>query len=74
LVEEVIHYNKNDDSNRNSNSQILSDLYPDPKSFPAPPALREPIPSVTLSQLEAGKYTSTAARIAYLRTTEKPDD
>ncbi len=73
MVEEAIHYNKNDDSNRNSSSQILSDLYPDPKSLPAPPALREPIPYVTLSELEAGKYTSITARIAYLRTTEKPD-
>jgi hypothetical protein len=74
LVEEVIHYNdKNDDSSRNSSSQILSDLYPDPRSLPAPPALREPIPTVTLSELEAGKYTSTTARIAYLRTAERHD-
>jgi hypothetical protein len=73
LVEEAIQYNKNDDSNRNSSSQILSGLYPDPRSLPAPPALREPIPSVTLSDLEAGKYTSTTARIAYLRTSEKHD-
>ena len=54
-------------------SQILSDLYPDPKSLPTPPALREPIPYVTLSELEAGKYTSTTARIAYLRTAERHD-
>ena len=73
MVEEAIHYNKNDETGRNSGSQILSELYPDPKSLPAPPALREPIPSVTLSELEAGKYTSTTARVTYLRTSEKPD-
>ncbi len=70
---EAIHYNKNDDSNRNSSSQLLSDLYPDPRSLPSPPAIREPIPSVTLSELEPGKYTSTTARIAYLRTAERHD-
>ena len=70
---EVIHYSKNDDTSRNSGSQILSNIYPDPKSLPTPPALREPIPSVTLSELEAGKYTSTTARIAYLKTIEKHD-
>jgi hypothetical protein len=70
---ETINYNKNDDNSRNSSSQILSDLYPDPKSLPAPPALREPIPSVTLSELEPGKYISTTARIAYIRTAERHD-
>lgn len=71
---EVIHYSKNDDdTSRNSGSQVLSDLYPDPKSLPTPPALRKPIPSVTLSELEAGKYVSTEARIAYLKTVEKQD-
>ena len=58
-------------NSRNSSSQILSDLYPDPKSLPAPPALREPIPSVTLSELEPGKYVSTTARIAYLQNCRK---
>lgn len=61
----ALHYNVNND---NSNSQVLSDLYPDPRSLPAPSILREPIPSVTLSELEPGKYVSTAARVAYLRT------
>jgi hypothetical protein len=71
---EFTHYSKNDnETSRGSNSQILNDLYPDPKSLPAPPALREPIPTITLSELEAGKYTSITARIAYIRTTEKPD-
>ena len=68
----ALHYDKNDD-NRNSRSQILSDLYPDPRSIPAPTALREPIPSVTLSELEPGKYISTTARVAYLRTAERHD-
>src|ERR687892_116393 len=58
---------------RNSSKQILSDLYPDPRSLPAPPTLREPIPSITLSDLEFGKYVSTEARIAYIKTVEKHD-
>src|SRR5918995_2841528 len=70
----AVHYSKNNnESNRNSGSQILSDLYPDPRSLPAPPTLREPIPSITLSDLESGKYVSTEARIAYLKTVEKQD-
>jgi hypothetical protein len=69
----ALHYDRNED-NRNSSSQILSDLYPDPRSIPAPSALREPIPSVTLSELEPGKYISTVARVAYLRTAEREDD
>ena len=69
----ALYYNKNDDSNHNSSTQILSDLYPDPRSIPAPSALREPIPSVTLSELTPGKYVSTVARIAYLRTAERHD-
>ena len=67
----ALHYNMNDDNNRDSSSQVLSDLYPDPKTLPAPSTLREPIPSVTLSELEPGKYISTTARIAYIRTAEK---
>jgi hypothetical protein len=71
---EAVHYSKNNDgSGRNSSSQVLSDLYPDPRTLPAPPALREPIPSVTLAELEPGKYISTTARIAYLRTAERHD-
>lgn len=74
MVEEAIsQYNKNNDSIRNSSSLILSDVYPDPRSLPAPPALREPIPSVTLSELEPGKYVSTTGRIVYLRTAERHD-
>ena len=33
----------------------------------------EPLPLVTLSELEPGKYTSTQARIVYLKTLERPD-
>ena len=69
----ALHYDMNDDNKRNSNPQILSDLYPDPHTLPVPPALREPIPSVTLSELEPGKYISTAARISYIRTAERHD-
>jgi hypothetical protein len=71
----ALHYDMNDDNKRrNSNPQILSDLYPDPHTLPIPPALREPIPSVTLSELEPGKYISTAARISFIRTAERHDD
>jgi hypothetical protein len=69
----ALHYDRSDDNSRNSSTQILSDLYPDPRSIPVPSALRKPIPSVTLSELEPGKYMSTTARVAYLRTAEKPD-
>jgi hypothetical protein len=67
MVEGAIsQYNKNNVSSLCSNSLILSDVYPDPRSLPAPPALREPIPSVTLSELEPGKYNSTTTRVVYL--------
>jgi len=70
----ALHYNVNDDDRRrDSNSLVLSDLYPDPKSLPSPPALREPIPSVNLSELEPGKYISTTARVAFIRTAERHD-
>lgn len=36
------------------------------QGIPAPPALREPIPSGTLSELELGKYNSTTARVVLL--------
>lgn len=69
----ALHYDINNNNRSDSNSQILSDLYPDPKALPDPSVLREPIPSVTLSQLEPGKYMSTTARVAYLRTAERHD-
>jgi hypothetical protein len=69
----ALHCDMNDDNKRNSNLQILSDLYPDPRNLPIPPALRDPIPSVTLSELEPGKYISTAARISYIRTAQRHD-
>jgi hypothetical protein len=73
VVEKALHYDMNDENNRKPGSLILSDLYPDPKTLPAPPALREPIPTVTLSELEPGKYMSTTARVAYIRTAERHD-
>jgi hypothetical protein len=70
----ALHYDNDNNSKRyDSNSQILSDLYPDPKTLPAPSALREPIPSVTLADLEPGKYMSTTVRVAYIRTAERND-
>jgi hypothetical protein len=70
----AVHYSKYDDEpGHNSSSQVLGDLYPDPRTLPAPPVLRQPIPSVTLAELEPGKYMSTTARIAYLRTAERHD-
>ena len=63
----------NDDNRRDSNSLVLSELYPDPKALPDPSVLREPIPTVTLHELEPGKYISTTARVAYIRTAERHD-
>ena len=57
----------------NKTSVILDrDSYPDPRSLPKPP-FQETIPSVTLSELEPGKYVSIQARIVYLKTVEKHD-
>ncbi len=70
---EALQHNRVDNGTGRSNAIILSDLYPDPHSLPAPPALREPTPFVTLSELEPGKYISTTARIVYLRTAERHD-
>ena len=69
----ALHYDVNDNGTHNSNSLILNELYPDPKSLPSPPALREPIPSVKLSELDHGKYVSTTARVAFIRTAERHD-
>jgi hypothetical protein len=54
----------------NKSTSLILD-YPDPRTLPAPPSLHEPIPLVTLSELEPGKYISTLARIVYLKTVEK---
>jgi hypothetical protein len=62
------------DPSKASSSQILErDFYPDPRTLPSPPSLYEPIPLVTLSELEPGKYNSMQARIVYLKTVEKHD-
>ena len=61
-------------SSQASPSQILDrDFYPNPRTLPSPPSLYEPLPLVTLSELEPGRYASTQARIVYLKTVEKPD-
>ncbi len=67
----ALHYDVND--RHDSNSQILSDLYPDPRTLPTPPALREPVPTVTLSELEPGKYLSMVARVTFIRTAVRQD-
>jgi hypothetical protein len=66
----VVNTSENKDKTA-SNSLILD--YPDPRTLPAPPSLHEPIPLVTLSELEPGKYVSMLARIVYLKTVEKYD-
>jgi hypothetical protein len=62
---------QNEDNSSKSTSLILG--YPDPRTLPAPPSFHEPIPLVTLSELEPGKYNSTRARVVYLKTVEKND-
>jgi hypothetical protein len=55
-----------------SSSEIL---YPDPRTIPAPPSpsYQQPLPLVTLSELIAGKYVSTTARVVYVKTVERQD-
>jgi len=66
--------NQNGYDTNNRTSVILDrDSYPDPRSLPKPPSFQETIPSVTLSELEPGKYISIQARIVYLKTVEKHD-
>jgi hypothetical protein len=66
----VVNIPQNKD-NTTSNSLIHD--YPDPRTLPAPPLLHEPIPLVTLAELEPGKYVSTLAKVVYLKTVEKHD-
>jgi hypothetical protein len=63
----------NDDANKSASVILDRDYYPDPRSLPKPPSFQETIPSVTLSELEPGKYVSIQARIVYLKTVEKHD-
>jgi hypothetical protein len=66
-------------TNSNSNTKHGNDLlqtyekeYPDPRTLPAPPPpSHELLPQLTLSELTAGKYVSTTARIVFLRTVER---
>ena len=63
----------NDETSKPTSVIIDRDYYPDPRSLPKPPSFQETIPSVTLSELEPGKYVSIQARIVYLKTVEKHD-
>jgi hypothetical protein len=63
----------NDDTSKFTSVILDRNYYPDPRSLPKPPSFQETIPSVTLSELEPGKYVSTTARIVYLRTAERHD-
>jgi hypothetical protein len=61
----------NEDNSNKPTSLILD--YPDPRTLPTPPSFHEPIPSLTLAELEPGKYISTLARVVYLKTVERHD-
>jgi hypothetical protein len=63
----------NDETSKPTSVILDRDYYPDPRSLPKPPSFQETIPSVTLSELEPGKYVSIQARIVYLKTVEKHD-
>jgi hypothetical protein len=49
------------------------DHYPDPRTLPSPPPSPELKSQLTLSELSAGKYVSTTARVVSLRTVERQD-
>ncbi|HVD08170.1 MAG TPA: hypothetical protein VNB67_06965 [Nitrososphaeraceae archaeon] len=49
------------------------DHYPDPRTLPSPPPSPELRSQLTLSELTAGKYVSTTARVVFLRTLERQD-
>ena len=61
------------DANNKTSVILDRDSYPDPRSLPKPPSFQETIPTVTLSELEPGKYVSIQARIVYLKTVERHD-
>jgi hypothetical protein len=63
----------NDETSKPTSVILDRDYYPDPRSLPKPPSFQETIPSVTLSELEPGKYVSIQARIVYLKTVERHD-
>ena len=70
MVAFAIH---NDETSKPTSVILDRDYYPDPRSLPKPPSFQETIPSVTLSELEPGKYVSIQVRIVYLKTVEKHD-
>jgi hypothetical protein len=47
--------------------------YPDPRTLPSPPPSPELRSQLTLSELTAGKYVSTTARVVFLRTVVRQD-
>jgi hypothetical protein len=49
------------------------DHYPDPRTLPSPLPSPELRSQLTLSELTAGKYVSTTARVVFLRTVERQD-
>ena len=49
------------DTNNKTSVVFDRDSYPDPRSLPKPPSFQETIPTVTLSELEPGKYVSIQA-------------
>jgi hypothetical protein len=49
------------------------DHYPNPRTLPSPPPSPELRSQLTLSELTAGKYVSTTARVVFLRTLERQD-
>jgi hypothetical protein len=52
---------------------LLKREYPDPRTAPAEPSWQQPRPHLTLSELIAGQYVYTTARIAYVKTSERID-
>ena len=47
--------------------------YPDPHSLPRPPSTYEPRPLIALADLTPGQYVDTAARVLFLKVSERQD-
>ena len=47
--------------------------YPDPHSLPRPPPTYEPRPLIALADLTPGQYVDTAARVLFLKVSERED-
>ena len=48
--------------------------YPDPRSLPRPASTYEPRPQLTLADLTPKKYVDTAARVLFLKVSERQDE